>query len=102
MCLFSTKYKCKYFHLILGGYVIQPAKSTCTKTSGFVEFPDNCAKYYDCEDPSSTAGEPKVKECPFPLLFDKKSQKCEHFSVVQCGTRFEPKDACMYLIPCLS
>lgn len=61
-----------------------------------VEYSDNCAKYIDCKD-KTTTGEPNVKECPFPLPFDDKSQKCEHFSMVRCGTRYEPKDACKSL-----
>ncbi|XP_011439778.3 uncharacterized protein [Magallana gigas] len=75
--------------------IIQTEKGNCSKDSRMVEYSDNCAKYIDCKD-ETTTGEPNVKECPFPLLFDDKSQKCEHFSMVRCGTRYEPKDACEY------
>lgn len=43
------------------------------KLLGFVEFFDNCVKYYDCEDFFFfIIGELKVKECFFFFLFDKK------------------------------
>lgn len=42
------------------------------KMLGFVEFFDNCVKYYDCEDFFFIIGELKVKECFFFFLFDKK------------------------------
>lgn len=84
------------FTFCLGVNIIQTEKGNCSKDSRMVEYSDNCAKYIDCKD-KTTTGEPNVKECPFPLLFDDKSQKCEHFSMVRCGTRYEPKDACKSL-----
>ena len=60
---------------------------------------ESCAKYYDCRDAILASGEPKLKECPFPYLFDEKLQECLHFSQVECGTRYVPKDACMYRSP---
>ena len=68
----------------------------CTGKSDKTANTESCAKYYDCRDAIPASGEPKLKECPFPYLFDEKLQECLHFSQVDCGTRYEPKDACKY------
>lgn len=90
--MYINKHKL-YFKFFLGVNIIQTEKGNCSKDSKMVEYSENCAKYIDCQD-TTTTGAPNVKECPFPLLFDEKSQKCVHFSMVHCGTRYEPKDAC--------
>ncbi|XP_048739126.2 uncharacterized protein LOC125653602 [Ostrea edulis] len=76
--------------------ILQSTEGNCTFPSDKkLEYAENCARYYDCEN-KILEGNPKLTECPFPLLFDVESQRCDHFSMVQCGTRYEPKDACDY------
>ncbi|XP_022302647.2 uncharacterized protein LOC111110440 [Crassostrea virginica] len=68
----------------------------CTGKSDKIANTESCAKYYACRDAIPASSEPNLKECPFPYLFDEKLQECLHFSQVDCGTRYEPKDACEY------
>ncbi|XP_061179340.1 uncharacterized protein LOC133187964 [Saccostrea echinata] len=76
---------------------LQKTQGVCSLTSHEkLANAENCAKYYDCDTKVSSVGEAEVKECPYPLLFDENSQRCHHYSTVQCGTRYEPKDACEY------
>ncbi|CAF0987930.1 unnamed protein product [Rotaria sp. Silwood1] len=37
--------------------------------------------------------------CSYLLLLDLQAKECKHYSQVQCGKRFEPKDACDYRHP---
>jgi hypothetical protein len=77
-----------------GVEILQYTGGNCTFPSDKkLEDAENCARYYDCENKISE-GKAKLTECPFPLSFDAKSQRCDHFSMVQCGTRYEPKDVC--------
>lgn len=59
---------------------------------------DNCAQYYDCSSQEVTVDlqDPHVVECTFPLLFNPDTKRCEHYDMVKCGDRPEPKDACEY------
>ncbi|XP_062594718.1 uncharacterized protein LOC134256037 isoform X2 [Saccostrea cucullata] len=80
--------------------ILQKTQGICALHSDekFVDA-NSCAKYKDCEtkkSPSGKTAQSRVKECPYPLLFDEKSQRCHHYSTVQCGNRYEPKDACEY------
>jgi hypothetical protein len=79
---------------LAGVKILQSSDDNCTFPSDKkLGDSGNCARYYDCENKISEE-KAKLTECPFPLLFDIKSQRCDHFSMVQCGTRYEPKDAC--------
>ena len=59
--------------------------------------PDNCAQYYDCHEENSLLGH-YLMECPYPQLFNDELGKCSDYTEVVCGTRFEPKSPCKYLL----
>ncbi|ESO86722.1 hypothetical protein LOTGIDRAFT_235309 [Lottia gigantea] len=59
----------------------------------------NCHWYYNCslsntEEP--IYGEPYVRECRYPQLFDIETSMCREFINVRCGDRFEAVDRCEY------
>ncbi|XP_048257686.1 uncharacterized protein LOC125383481 [Haliotis rufescens] len=37
-----------------------------------------------------------LQECPYPQLYNPGTQRCEHYSMVQCGNRMEPLGKCEY------
>ncbi|XP_046372857.2 uncharacterized protein LOC124146560 [Haliotis rufescens] len=58
---------------------------------------DNCAQYYDCVSRDSTlTSDPLVKECPYPMLYNDETNRCEPYALVTCGQRKEAKDPCEY------
>lgn len=58
----------------------------------------NCAQYYDCQLRDSFTGqwEPRLVECPYPMLFNNVTSRCEPYRFVACGLRYEPKQPCEY------
>lgn len=68
-----------------------------------VPHPSECQLYYNCSIPfmnhqtyNLRSLEEHMVECPYPLLFDTKTEKCEDFDKVDCGNRTEIADACKY------
>ncbi|XP_062594326.1 uncharacterized protein LOC134255777 [Saccostrea cucullata] len=61
-----------------------------------LEHPYNCAKYYVCDANTPSGTMARIHECDFPSLYSPESGRCEHYSVVKCGQRFEPKSHCEY------
>ncbi|KAK3605717.1 hypothetical protein CHS0354_013514 [Potamilus streckersoni] len=63
-----------------------------------VRTPDirNCAKYYECTVSQGSQPILQAKECLYPLLFDKDSGKCVHYSDTTCDDRAAPKSPCEY------
>ncbi|XP_062594447.1 uncharacterized protein LOC134255854 [Saccostrea cucullata] len=61
---------------------------------GFLPHMTSCAKYLDCS--SKLRGNPRIRECPYPHLFDSVTKKCRYFKEVDCGDRHEPKNPCDY------
>ena len=56
----------------------------------------DCAKYYDCAANHKEDWWGKhLRECGYPLLFNRATKECDHYKNVQC-TRHqrEPKDPC--------
>ncbi|XP_071175832.1 uncharacterized protein [Mytilus edulis] len=70
--------------------------SVCSMSSGLVAKGDNCAQYYDCSSPVTEFGQ-YLQECPYPQLFNDDTQQCQHFSQVECKSRYQPKAPCEYL-----
>ncbi|XP_052231419.1 uncharacterized protein LOC127844910 isoform X4 [Dreissena polymorpha] len=57
----------------------------------------NCAKYSECVQLPSGNATMETRECPYPLLFDKKSGKCEPFKDIVCTIgQTVPKSPCDY------
>ncbi|XP_062597789.1 uncharacterized protein LOC134259204 isoform X1 [Saccostrea cucullata] len=72
-----------------------------------IESTTDCHKYYDCSniDPALGGGigqmfnswtAKHLHECHYPLLFSNETLRCENYTEVVCGTRYEPKWACRY------
>ncbi|XP_061179345.1 uncharacterized protein LOC133187968 [Saccostrea echinata] len=67
--------------------------------TGLLAHLKNCAKYLDCSSKSSNR--PRIRECPYPYLFDSVAMACRYFTEVDCGDRQEPKNPCDYDVkPC--
>ncbi|XP_046555121.1 uncharacterized protein LOC124264424 [Haliotis rubra] len=82
---------------------VNPICKTTTET--LIPYPTNCARYYNCSAPAIRRYYPGIEknlqECDYPQLYNPDTHRCEHYSMVQCGSRFEPLDACEYdLFPC--
>lgn len=62
---------------------------------------ENCAKYYEC-GVIRLAGimDPTLMECPYPLLFNDETTRCEFPESVKCNGRNEPTDPCKYIAFC--
>ncbi|XP_062591210.1 uncharacterized protein LOC134252717 [Saccostrea cucullata] len=68
---------------------------------------DNCHQYYNCSGEdyylSSFAGTYGVwparnkHECHYPELFSEETLKCENYTKVNCGKRYEPVWGCRYV-----
>ena len=65
----------------------------CTTSIGLVVKQDNCAQFYDCSKPVTELGQ-YIQECPYPQLFNEDTHQCEHFSQVDCRSRYQPKAPC--------
>ncbi|XP_071165550.1 uncharacterized protein [Mytilus edulis] len=62
--------------------------------------PANCARYYNCSDPSLAQGldEPYRQECKYPRLFQSAGVGCQLFTMVRCQkNRYVPKTPCEYV-----
>ncbi|XP_005113274.1 uncharacterized protein LOC101859542 [Aplysia californica] len=72
--------------------------STCPRGSTEKKaHPRQCAQYYHCGQPAQErVWEEHLRECPYPMLFNLDTRRCEHHSMVDCGTREEPVDPCEY------
>lgn len=63
--------------------------------------PANCARYYNCSDPSLAQGldEPYRQECKYPRLFQSAGVGCQLFTMVRCQkNRYVPKTPCKFTI----
>ncbi|XP_071083913.1 uncharacterized protein [Haliotis cracherodii] len=70
-----------------------------TKRLPLIPHPTECAQYYNCTTPAMKHyWEANLQECPYPQLYDPGTQRCEHYSKVQCGNRTEPLGKCEYLV----
>ena len=66
--------------------------------SAFIVDPSNCARYFNCSQTITYKGFQQYQaECDYPLLFNEQTLSCDDFTVVQCGTRMEPKAPCELL-----
>ncbi|XP_036359313.1 uncharacterized protein LOC118763669 [Octopus sinensis] len=67
--------------------------------NGTNPYQDNCAHYFDCHPISSNGGRllKRSGECPYPMLFNSGTRRCEPYRFVQCGPRYEPTEPCEYL-----
>ena len=66
------------------------AAFTCPQKFGQFEDPQQCDKYYECDD-----GVAKEKLCPDGLMFDplnRKVNKCDQPFNVDCGDRIELRE----------
>ncbi|XP_048257678.1 uncharacterized protein LOC125383479 [Haliotis rufescens] len=77
---------------------VNPICKTTTET--LIPHPTECAQYYNCSAPGLkmqgyTLGQ-NQQECPFPELYNPDTQRCEHYSMVTCGSRREPLGRCEY------
>ncbi|XP_048257660.1 uncharacterized protein LOC124146557 [Haliotis rufescens] len=66
-----------------------------------IPHPTQCAQYYNCSAPDNYlygryTMTKKLFECPYPQLFNPDTDRCEHYSMVQCGNRTEPLWRCEY------
>ncbi|XP_022301896.1 uncharacterized protein LOC111109921 [Crassostrea virginica] len=61
-----------------------------------LQHPYNCAKYLVCDPAAPKGSMARIEECDFPYLYSPVSGRCKHYSVVQCGQRFQPKSHCEY------
>lgn len=61
--------------------------------SGSLPNPKNCAQFYDCSVRDSEYGL-YLKECQYPLLYEIETGTCQHYSKVNCGSRYEPVEPC--------
>jgi hypothetical protein len=91
--------KCAYaFDCVL--YILGPAeekwrRGLCLRFPNItLEHPYNCAKYYVCDSRNPIGTMARIEECDFPYLFNPNSERCEHYSIVKCGQRYEPKNQC--------
>ena len=55
--------------------------------------PSNCARYFNCSDPTSPLG-PYIEECNYPELFSTLYKTCGQFDQVDCQSRPEPTSPC--------
>nr|XP_022322146.1 uncharacterized protein LOC111123822 isoform X3 [Crassostrea virginica] len=86
--------------------VFDPYKRECMKDdvssycmihpSGSLPNPKNCAQFYDCSVKESEYGL-YLKECQHPLLYEIETGTCQHYSKVNCGSRYEPVEPCEYI-----
>ena len=64
------------------------------------KFPSetSCAKYVECASSGKSKSSMVERECPCPQLYDITTQKCSHYSNVQCEAGvFEPKSPCKFV-----
>ncbi|XP_067685013.1 uncharacterized protein [Haliotis asinina] len=77
---------------------MNPICSTTTET--LIPHPTDCAQYYNCSAPAKTfysyLREKNLQECPYPQLYNTDTRRCEHYSMVKCGNKFEPLGVCEY------
>ncbi|XP_067684500.1 uncharacterized protein [Haliotis asinina] len=68
-----------------------------TTTQTLIAHPTKCAQYYNCSAPAAKLNwEKNLQECQPPQLYNPDTQRCEHYSMVQCGNRAEPLGKCEY------
>ncbi|VDI54945.1 Hypothetical predicted protein, partial [Mytilus galloprovincialis] len=67
-------------------------------TAAIIPDPTNCAKYYNCSDPTrqDIFILETCRECTYPDLFSRVTFKCENFSTVNCIPLQEPLAPCEY------
>ncbi|XP_062572686.1 uncharacterized protein LOC134234627, partial [Saccostrea cucullata] len=65
-------------------------------STGSFPNPENCAQFYDCSTRDSEYGL-YLKECQYPQLYEIETDTCQHFSRVNCGSRYEPIEPCEYI-----
>ncbi|KAK7102891.1 mucin-2-like [Littorina saxatilis] len=61
--------------------------------------PEECQAFYNCSTPYEVVPrhyEQYLQECPHPLLYDARSQACQHSSTVDCQGRKLPSSQCDY------
>ncbi|CAC5364962.1 unnamed protein product [Mytilus coruscus] len=69
----------------------QERQQACSmRKSGILPDSKFCHLYYDCSDPA------KSKICRYPKLFSTKTNTCQDFKNVKCGSRIEFKSYCQY------
>ncbi|XP_071083537.1 uncharacterized protein [Haliotis cracherodii] len=69
------------------------------ESSAVIPHPTNCAQYYNCSEPKQGYFWPEhLRECTFPQLYNVITKRCEHYTMVECGERVEPKNRCDYRV----
>ncbi|KAK3610013.1 hypothetical protein CHS0354_032360 [Potamilus streckersoni] len=73
-------------------FVLTP---TC-KIGDYASHRGSCAKFLECTKVENGSLIMQERECPYPLLYDVTSGKCDNYLHVNCENRPEPKDPCEY------
>ncbi|KAK3610006.1 hypothetical protein CHS0354_032352 [Potamilus streckersoni] len=66
------------------------------KTGDTESHDKGCAKYFECIKAENGSRVMKEQECPYPMLYDVTSGKCNDYQNVKCENRPEPKNPCEY------
>ncbi|KAH9498481.1 hypothetical protein Btru_007619 [Bulinus truncatus] len=77
----------------------QNAARECTRGASILADGNNCHRFYNCSQPTSTfVGLGSYQdECPYPQWFDSTDNTCKHYSQVTCSNRKQVKDKCDYV-----
>ncbi|XP_071083545.1 uncharacterized protein [Haliotis cracherodii] len=74
---------------------VNPICMTTTET--LIAHPTKCAQYYNCREAAMKHyWEKNLQECPYLQLYNPGTQRCEHYTMVTCGSRTEPVWKCEY------
>ncbi|XP_061184903.1 uncharacterized protein LOC133192909 isoform X1 [Saccostrea echinata] len=68
--------------------------------NAIIQDPENCARYYNCSEPSMVTGldRPYLRECSYPKLFASPAVGCQLFMMVDCAKRRRvPMSPCEYV-----
>ncbi|KAL3859206.1 hypothetical protein ACJMK2_009435 [Sinanodonta woodiana] len=76
-------------------YQVLKSTPSC-KLGDSVSHSGSCAKFHVCIKAENGSLAMEERECPYPLLYDVASAKCDNYQRVTCDNRPEPKDACDY------
>ncbi|XP_046555131.1 uncharacterized protein LOC124264429 [Haliotis rubra] len=88
--------------MVIAMDILYAASSNVCTTTGknLIAHPTKCAQYYNCSAPTVVrhrySWEAHLQECNYPQLYNPDTQRCEHYSMVQCGNRSEPLGYCEY------
>ncbi|XP_067685006.1 uncharacterized protein [Haliotis asinina] len=67
------------------------------ESTALIPHPSHCAQYFNCSASKHGYFWPEhLRECPYPQLYNDITKQCEHYTMVDCGDRFEPTAQCDY------